>query len=178
VFYIKNKFDNRKAFTVFELLISILIIISFSSAFLFSYSEFRESASLKKIRTELPSFIYTAADISYNKEERLDLKIDFKSKLIFVKKDDNILMNFKLPACFEYEDAYGNKTLERNTTETGNINSSFSIYSFDKKGNAIFKQTFLNNSKYIKYVIINQYIPKCSIVDGEHTIFANWEKLE
>lgn len=170
--------SKKRAFTLFELILTLSILLIIFKISFISLENFKNRNALNTLENKLPDFFYTAADLSYRQNTKFDIDIDFDSKLIFVKKDDIILMKFKLPSDFDYEDSYGNKLIRRNTTETGNINMSFSIYSFDKHGSAVFKETFLNNKKFIRYLVINKYIPKENISKGEHKIYKNWERIE
>lgn len=170
---------KQQGFTMLEL-ITVICIMTIVTSFSFpSFIKTREEQAYKVLQEDLSYFMNGLADFSATKHEILEIEFDLNSKLIFAKKDGMIFKRFKLPKNFEYEDINGDKLIKRNTTDTGNINSGFSLYVFNKNNEAVFRKTFINNRKYVQYLDMNKYEPKVEHVKkGEHKETKNWILVE
>ncbi len=169
---------KKKGFTMFELVIVVGIITILSGVTFVSINKSRSIKDLKILKENVNVFVNNLALIADSQDERLDISFNFDKKLISVRKNGNIIKELKLPSSFEYEDSFGRKIINRQLTPKGNMNTSFSMYTFDSKSNAVFKHTFVTNRKYINTLIINNYKPKVKIKKGEHKNYLKWEKVD
>lgn len=169
---------KEKGFTLIELMIVVGILMLMSAGATFKIIENRSRKDYKILTEDLENYMHIMALQADYGDEVYDFTFDCNSKLIIFRKGGNIISQFELPESFDYEDKNGSKIISGNTTVTGNINQSFSLYTFDKSNKAVFKETFVSTKKYIKFLYINRYKPKSTFFKGNHLDYDKWEKIE
>lgn len=157
--FIKKENLKNKAFSLYEIIISIFII---SIILNFSFVKYRDAKDLRDIneaKAKISEAFFVTSSQALKTHKRVYLDLDLINKKIVIYKRLNVKNEIiHLPKNLLYYHTYPIKTDSFNITFTqnGNISKSFSIYIFDRNKNARYKISLygFDRSKFLK---VNNY---------------------
>ena len=153
--------EKNKAFSTFEIILSILIFsILLNIAFL-KYKEFKELRDINEAKTKITEAFYLVSTTSLKQKRKQELELDLSAKKIVISDKTLQSQDIELPKNLIYYNTYTSnlKNFKFSFTKNGNISKSFSIYIFNKEKKVRYKLSFygFDRSKFLK---INSYRKK------------------
>ena len=153
--------EKNKAFSTFEIILSILIFsILLNIAFL-KYKEFKELRDINEAKTKITEAFYLVSTTSLKQKRKQELELDLSAKKIVISDKTLQSQDIELPKNLIYFHTYTSnlKNFKFSFTKNGNISKSFSIYIFNKEKKVRYKLSFygFDRSKFLK---INSYRKK------------------
>lgn len=179
---------QKKGFTLLETLVVIVIIGIISMPFAMKINDIYDQNDLKSMKTRIPRFFNSIFEKSkiykkryyfvlnfnenkievYNNEER----DDFEEKLILSKR-----LNYRIITSTGKDNTIKKKTYYE-TTETGNINQSFSLYLFFKNDNIPILRITIDNTRKIKFAEVNIYEPDAKLTATNFHYSYKWKLIK
>lgn len=165
------KIKKIRAFTTFEVIISILVFSFLLNIAFIKYRDFREKQAIEEAKTKIVETFYLSSINALNKKIVQTIELDlFDKKIIISDKNFNKIQTINLPKNLEYYHTFNSnkKFLKLSFTKNGNISNSFSIYIFNSSKKVRYKISFygFDRSKFLK---INNYRKK----DNSEIYLAN-----
>ena len=156
-----NNIKKNKAFSTFEIILSILIFSFLMNIAFVKYREFKELRDINEAKTKITEAFYLVSTTSLKQKTKQELQLDLSAKKIIISNKSIKIQEIQLPKDLIYYHTYTSnlKKLKLSFTENGNISKSFSIYIFNKAKKVRYKVSFygFDRSKFLK---INNYRKK------------------
>ena len=162
--YLKKEGDNikkNKAFSTFEIILSILVFSFLMNIAFVKYREFKELRDINEAKTKITEAFYLVSTTSLKQKTKQELQLDLSAKKIIISNKSLKTQEIKLPKDLIYYHTYTSNlnSLKLSFTKNGNISKSFSIYIFNRAKKVRYKISFygFDRSKFLK---INNYRKK------------------
>lgn len=160
----KKEGDNikkDKAFSTFEIVLSILIFSFLMNIAFIKYREFKELRDINEAKTKIVEAFYLVSTTSLKQKTKQKLRLDLSTKKILISNKSLETQEVKLPRDLIYYHTYTSNlnSFELSFTQNGNISKSFSIYIFNRAKKVRYKISFygFDRSRFLK---INNYRKK------------------
>ena len=161
---LKKEGDNikkNKAFSIFEIILSILIFSFLMNIAFVKYREFKELRDINEAKTKITEAFYLVSTTSLKQKTKQELQLDLSAKKIIISNKSLKIQEIQLPKDLIYYHTHISnlKKLKLSFTENGNISKSFSIYIFNRAKKVRYKISFygFDKSRFLK---INNYRKK------------------
>ena len=152
---------KNRAFSVFEIILSIFIFSLLLNIAFLKYKDFRELQAINEAKAKIVETFYLASSTSLKLNTRTKIKLDLTKKQIILKKNSTKTKTIKLPQnlIYYHTRSSNSNAVDIEFTTNGNTNKSFSIYLFNMEKNVRYKISFygFDRSKFLK---INCYRKK------------------
>lgn len=155
-----EKLIKNKGYTYLNVVISLLIILSFTYVGVIYYRNLKEKREIEEAKQQIVNIFSDYSVKSFDNEKAHNVKIDYILKKIIIY--ENIVKErekVKLPASLKYATVYNKENVEKfevKITKDGNITPSFSIYIFGYDDMARYRISFYGFDM-IKFMKINVY---------------------
>ena len=149
---LKKEGDNikkNKAFSTFEIILSILIFSFLMNIAFVKYREFKELRDINEAKTKITEAFYLVSTTSLKQKTKQKLQLDLSAKKITISNKSLKTQEIKLPKDLIYFHTYTSNlnNLELSFTQNGNIAKSFSIYIFNRAKKVRYKISFYGFDK-------------------------------
>lgn len=155
----KIKTEKIRGIALYEMIISMLILLIFSYNIFISYSKFKENMQILEANIKLIKTFSKYRDLSYYGRESYKIDIELNKKEINFKQGTIVLETLYLPQKLRYKiarDDIKSDLISTNMNYNGNLSHAFSIYIFGTSDIAKYRIAFYTFSQ-LKYLIINIY---------------------
>ncbi|MGL4989419.1 MAG: hypothetical protein ACRC5F_09305 [Cetobacterium sp.] len=155
-----NKIIRNKGLTFLETIASLAIIFVVSSFLYIKINKINEKLDLEKNRRIIQMIFFKYIDKSSYENEKYRIELDFIEKNLIIKKNKIEIEKILLPRKLKYEIPYDRKRNPKfilETTNTGNLSKSFTIYVFGYKEQVENRISFYTFKKQ-RYLTINTYL--------------------
>jgi len=127
--YLKKEGDNikkNKAFSTFEIILSILIFSFLMNIAFVKYREFKELRDINEAKTKITEAFYLVSTTSLKQKTKQKLQLDLSAKKITISNKSLKTQEIKLPKDLIYFHTYTSNlnNLELSFTQNGNIAKS------------------------------------------------------
>ena len=150
---LKKEGDNikkNKAFSTFEIILSILIFSFLMNIAFVKYREFKELRDINEAKTKITEAFYLVSTTSLKQKTKQELQLDLSAKKIIISNKSLKTQEIKLPNDLIYYHTYTSNlnSLKLSFTKNGNISKSFSIYIFNRAKKVRYKISFYGFDKF------------------------------
>lgn len=134
----KTNFRHKtKAFSLFEVIISILIMLILIQLASIKYQDVVDKRDIKLAKQTITDMFFLTSKMSAKYRKNYELTIDRAKKILEIKDGNKTIKVSKLPQKLSYiPSEFFLHEINKTITSTGNIRKSFSIYICDRRGRA------------------------------------------
>ena len=169
--------DKKRGVTLLELMIVVAIIAILVGMAMLAANKRHEKNEYLRMKTKIPEFFRVVADKSFEEGKSYNIYVTLPSKMeIYDGSTSPAALEEKLDLSQALEYKMSTSDSAFNTTVTGNLNKSFSIYIFNKDEDPLYRIATHTTRPYVRYLQVNTYKPKSTATKDNYTDPDNWIK--